>query len=51
MSIINVIIFGTLIIIPYNQIFEIDFIGINESDLNQDKYEECYFTFFNNYKK
>ena len=51
MSIINVIIFGTLIIIPYNQIFEIDFIGINESDLNQDKYEECYFTFFNDYEK
>jgi hypothetical protein len=51
LSIINVIIFGALVIIPYNQIFDIDFIGINESDLNQDKYEECYFTFFNDYEK
>ena len=51
LSIINLIVFGALVIIPYNQIFDIDFIGINESDLNQDKYEECYFTFFNDYEK
>ena len=51
LSILNVLIFAGLIIIPYNQIFDIDFIGINESDLNQEKYEDCYFTFFNDYEK
>lgn len=50
-SILIIIIFGVLVIIPYNQIFDIDYIGINESDLNQEKYEECYFTFFNDYEK
>ena len=51
LTILNVIVFGALIIIPINQIFDIDFIGINESDLNTEKYEECYFTFFNDYEK
>ena len=51
LTILNVIVFGALIIIPINQIFDIDFIGINESDLNKEKYEECYFTFFNDYEK
>ena len=51
LTILNVIIFGALIIVPINQIFDIDFIGINESDLNTEKYEECYFTFFNDYEK
>ena len=50
-SIINVILFASLIIIPYNQIFDFDFIGINESQLTTNEYEECYFTFFNDYEK
>ena len=51
-SILNVIIFASLIIIPYNQIFDFDFIGINESEISGDQdYEECYFTFFNDYEK
>ena len=50
-SIINVILFASLIIIPYNQIFDFDFIDINESQLTTDDYEECYFTFFNDYEK
>ena len=50
-SIINLILFASLIIIPYNQIFDFDFIGINESELTTEDYEECYFTFFNDYEK
>ena len=50
-SILNVILFASLIIIPYNQIFDFDFIGINESQLTTDDYEGCYFTFFNDYEK
>ena len=48
----NLCIFGILIIIPYNQIFAFDFIGIKESDLKGDKtYEDFYFTFYNDYEK
>ena len=50
-SILNVIIFASLIIIPFNQIFDFDFIGINESQLTTENYEQCYFTFFNDYEK
>ena len=51
-SISNLIIFGVLIIIPYNQIFVCDFIGIKESVLKVDKeYEDYSFIFFNDYEK
>ena len=30
---------------------DIDFIGINESELTTETYEKCYFTFFNDYEK
>ena len=48
---INIMVFGILIIIPYNEIFNFDFIGINESDLKQEKYEDIYFTFYNDYER
>ena len=52
MNFIQIISFGILIIIPYNQIFAFDFIGIKESDLKGDKtYEDFYFTFYNDYEK
>ena len=47
----NIILFGLLILIPYNQIFNFDFLGINESDLKQEKYEDIYFTFYNDYER
>ena len=48
----NIIFFGVLIIIPYNQIFAFDFIGINESDLkNSQTYEDYYFNFYNDYER
>ena len=48
----NLIIFGALIIIPYNQIFVFDFIGIKESDIKGDQiYEDFNLTFYNDYEK
>ena len=48
----NLCIFGILMIIPYNQIFAFDFIGVKESDLKGDKiYEDFYFEFYNDYEK
>jgi len=48
----NMIIFAVLIIIPYNQIFVCDFIGIKESDLKGDQtYEDFNLTFYNDYEK
>ena len=47
----NIFLFGLLILIPYNQIFNFDFLGMNESDLKQEKYEDIYFTFYNDYER
>ena len=48
----NLIISGVLIIIPYNQIFVCDFIGIKESDIKGDQiYEDFNLTFYNDYEK
>ena len=48
----NLIIFGILIIIPYNQIFVCDFIGIRESDLKSNQtYEDLSLAFYNDYEK
>ena len=47
----NIILFGVLIIFPYNHIFEIDLIGIEESQIKEKStYENNYFTFFNDYE-
>ena len=51
-SISILIIFGVLLIIPYNQILVFDFIGINESELKKnEKYEDYYFSFYNDYER
>ena len=48
----NLIISGALIIIPYNQIFVCDFIGIKESDIKGDQtYESFNLAFYNDYEK
>ena len=48
----NLIISGALIIIPYNQIFVCDFIGIKESEIKGDQtYESFNLTFYNDYEK
>ena len=48
----NLIFFGILIIIPYNQILIFDFIGINESEIKKNQnYEDYYFSFYNDYER
>ena len=48
----NTHIFIILIIIPYNQIFAFDFIGIKEYQLkNAKNYEDEYFNFYNDYER
>ena len=48
----NLIFFGFLIIIPYNQIFAFDFIGISESELKKNQtYEDNYYHFYNDYER
>ena len=50
--IVNLILFASLMTIPYNQILAFDFIGINESELKKNiTYETQYFTFYNDYEK
>ena len=48
----NIILFGVLIIIPYNQIFGLDLIGINESEIKGNlTFEDAYFNFYNDYER
>ena len=48
----NLVLFGVLLLIPYNQIFIFDFIGINESELKKNQnYEDYYFSFYNDYER
>ena len=50
--VVNKILFSILIIIPYNNLLSIDFIGINESDLKKGKLYEDYFNdFINDYER
>ena len=50
--VVNTILFSILIIIPYNNLLSIDFIGINESDLKKGKLYEDYFNdFINDYER
>ena len=49
---INLIIFGILIIIPYNQFLVFDFIGIKESEIKSEQnYGDYYFSFYNDYER
>ena len=50
-SLLNIIIFGILIIVPYNQIFSCFCIGFNESEINKKKFDEVYFQFYNDYER
>ena len=50
-SLVNIIFFGILIIIPYNQIFSCDCIGLNESEINRMGFDDVYFQFYNDYER
>ncbi len=49
--IINISVFFILLIIPYGQYLNFNLIGINQSQIINKKYDEVYFTFYNDYER
>ena len=49
--IINLTIFFILLIVPYGQYLTFNFIGINQSQIINKKYNDVYFTFYNDYER
>ena len=48
----NIILFGILLIFPYNHLLSIDLIRINEADLKVNElYEDSFYNFFNDYER
>ena len=47
----NIIIFFILLIIPYGQYLDFNFIGVNQSQIINKDYNEVYFTFYNDYER
>ena len=50
-SLVNIIVFGILIIIPYHRILSREYFDVEESQLNKMKYEEAYLTFNTDYER
>ena len=48
---VNLIISSVLMIFPKNYIFEYNFIGIKESEINKVKYRDIYFNFYNDFER
>ena len=50
-SLINIILFGVLIIIPYPQLLSIDSLEVDESSFHKQKYDEAYVNFYIDYER
>jgi hypothetical protein len=50
-SLVSIIIFGIITIIPYSKFLQKSFIGIKESDINHIKYEDQFIYFANDYDR
>lgn len=50
-AICNILLFGILIFVPYNHIFAFDCLGVNESELKKENYDDMYFNFYNDYER
>ena len=50
-SLLNIIVFGVLIIIPYHQLLSRDYININESEIYKKTYDDAYVQFNNDYER
>ena len=48
---VKIILFGIFTIIPYSKLLKLDFIGIQESILNNEKFEDKYFSFASDYER
>ena len=50
-SLVNIIVFGALIILPYHQLLSIDFLKFEESKIHEQEYKEKYVDFLNDYER
>ena len=50
-SLVNIILFGVLIILPYNQLLSIDFLKFDESEIHEKEYDQKYVDFLNDYER
>ena len=50
-SLINIIAFGILIIIPYHRLLLREYFDVDESELNNKKYDDAYFSFSRDYER
>jgi hypothetical protein len=50
-SLINIIAFGILIIIPYHRLLSIEYFDVEESELNKRKYNDAYLSFPRDYER
>ena len=50
-SLVNIILFGILIVIPYNQILSREYFDVEESQLNKQKYDDAYLGFYTDYER
>jgi hypothetical protein len=50
-SIVNIIFSGILIVIPFNYLLNLDFIGFKESEINKVTYDDAFFVFNEDYER
>ena len=50
-ALINIIVFGVLIIVPYTKIIKCNFVGIDKSQYKNLPLSDVYFTFYNDYQR
>ena len=50
-SLVNIIVFGVSIILPYHQLLSIDFLKFDESQIHEEEYSEKYVDFLNDYER
>ena len=50
-SLLNIILFGVLIIVPYTKFINCNFVGIEKSESQNYPLSEVYFTFYNDYQR
>ena len=50
-ALLNIILFGVLIIVPYSKFFDWNFVGIDKSEFQNRSLSNVYFTFYNDYQR
>ena len=50
-SLVNIIVFGVMIILPYHQLLSIDYLKFEESQIHEKEYNDKYVDFLNDYER